>query len=307
MIEIILPHLLALLFWIFVLLTIYLILEIRDWWRYHPTPNRLRCKILGHDYHDGMAQNLPCTINGESYLYDFCQRCHTEQNRRLMTTKPQPGQSLVETAIILPVLLIILIGVFEVGMLLRSYLILTDASREAARFTSKTSQVEIGNEDSYLNAVDHTRRTLVPLNIDFVETGDMIITIIAVDTGWPCDPTTRANPVTRSDESVDYWPNCECQLAATYPYTPWIVITDTYQTSQDVQTQIDIDALAHQMAKENELLNCQAVKTALDVELSDYHEAVIVELFYTHRLLTYSGQSVGLYAKTMMRRIGSRK
>lgn len=47
--------------------------------------------------------------------------------------KKQKGQSLVEFAIILPILLLILIGILEFGMILNSYLTIHSASREGAR------------------------------------------------------------------------------------------------------------------------------------------------------------------------------
>jgi hypothetical protein len=47
------------------------------------------------------------------------------------------GQSLIEIAIILPILLLLLLGVAEMGMGLRNYLILVNANREAARFAAR--------------------------------------------------------------------------------------------------------------------------------------------------------------------------
>jgi Flp pilus assembly protein TadG len=46
------------------------------------------------------------------------------------------GQSLIEIAIILPILLLLLLGVVEVGMGLRNYLIVVNANREGARFAA---------------------------------------------------------------------------------------------------------------------------------------------------------------------------
>ena len=46
------------------------------------------------------------------------------------------GQGLVETALILPVLLIVLTGLLEFGFLLNDYLTIQDAARNAARFSS---------------------------------------------------------------------------------------------------------------------------------------------------------------------------
>lgn len=47
------------------------------------------------------------------------------------------GQSVVEIAVILPVLLVLLYGVVEVGFGLRNYLIVANANREAARFAAR--------------------------------------------------------------------------------------------------------------------------------------------------------------------------
>lgn len=47
--------------------------------------------------------------------------------------KNQKGQALVEFAIILPVLLLLIMGIVQFGMLLGSYLTLENAAREAAR------------------------------------------------------------------------------------------------------------------------------------------------------------------------------
>lgn len=51
----------------------------------------------------------------------------------LRILKNQDGQSVVEFAIILPVLLLIIMGIVQFGMLIGSYLTLENAAREAAR------------------------------------------------------------------------------------------------------------------------------------------------------------------------------
>lgn len=43
------------------------------------------------------------------------------------------GQSLVETALVLPIIIIILTGIIDFGMMYNNYLLISDASREAAR------------------------------------------------------------------------------------------------------------------------------------------------------------------------------
>ena len=46
------------------------------------------------------------------------------------------GQSLVEFALVLPILMIIVFGIIDFGMGLRSYISLTNATREGARFAA---------------------------------------------------------------------------------------------------------------------------------------------------------------------------
>lgn len=47
--------------------------EIR--WRYGYKITLLKCRLWGHDYHNGSAQNLRLNLNGTAVEYDFCQRC----------------------------------------------------------------------------------------------------------------------------------------------------------------------------------------------------------------------------------------
>lgn len=49
----------------------------------------------------------------------------------------EQGQSIVEIAVILPMLLILLVTIAEVGYVLRSYLLISTADREAARFAAR--------------------------------------------------------------------------------------------------------------------------------------------------------------------------
>ena len=53
---------------------------------------------------------------------------------RRMKRKGQEGQALVEFALVIPVLLLLLLGVIEFGLLLYNQQVITNASREGARF-----------------------------------------------------------------------------------------------------------------------------------------------------------------------------
>ena len=61
------------------------------------------------------------------------------RNQKTQGSRPegaQHAQAIVEFALVLPILMVMLVGIFEVGRLLFIYTAVTNASREAARFGS---------------------------------------------------------------------------------------------------------------------------------------------------------------------------
>lgn len=74
--------------------------------------------------------------------------------------KNEKGQSIVELAILLPIILIILMGVFESGRVMNAYLIINHASREGARSAS------LGDSDTeILETVSLSSNTLNSSNM----------------------------------------------------------------------------------------------------------------------------------------------
>jgi Flp pilus assembly protein TadG len=56
-------------------------------------------------------------------------------------TVKHKGQTLVELALVLPILLLLLFGIIEFGRILNAYIMVSNASREAARYYSIRSKV----------------------------------------------------------------------------------------------------------------------------------------------------------------------
>jgi Flp pilus assembly protein TadG len=107
----------------------------------------------------------------------------------------QQGQGLVEMAIITPILIFILIGVFEVGWALRGYLVLINANREAARFAVRQDYLNFaGDNIGYEKVWTHTLESISG-QIDYNEnTGAMIVSYINVVA--PCTmPFTVTTPL----------------------------------------------------------------------------------------------------------------
>jgi Flp pilus assembly protein TadG len=80
-------------------------------------------------------------------------------NNQKVKTDKQKGAAAVEFAIVLPLLAILLLGIFEVGSMARDYQILQNAAREGARFSSLLSNRMDGAQNP--NAVLQTIRSRV--------------------------------------------------------------------------------------------------------------------------------------------------
>lgn len=201
---------------------------------------------------------------------------------------PNKGQSLVEMAIIVPVLIFFLMGILEIGIVLRNYLVLLNANQEVARFTIRPGYLnpeieeyeQVGYEDALLRMHDALGEQVF---MDFVNESALVINVVKVDTGFPCDPDLREPP-----DEEDYWPNCDCELIATQPYTPYIIanglndINYSWSVPISYPTRFDIESFSLNLAQENDQFNCQAMKTAVGADLPRGLEVVIVEMFYQH-------------------------
>ena len=64
--------------------------------------------------------------------------------------KNRKGQSLVETALVLPIIILIIMGIIDFGMMFNNYLIVSNASREGARTAA------VGATDSKIVSVVKT-------------------------------------------------------------------------------------------------------------------------------------------------------
>ena len=74
------------------------------------------------------------------------------KQKDLMKTKSyaRQAQAIVEFAIVLPILLVVLIGIFEVGRYVFIYSAVTNASRNASRYASAVGYEETGTHLKYI-------------------------------------------------------------------------------------------------------------------------------------------------------------
>ncbi len=114
--------------------------------------------------------------------------------------KKQRGQSFLELAIVLSVLLFMLAGVVEFGYLLNQYITLVEGTRETARFLSPFIFVNDDgslNSNVYLNGVGHMiggsveteqglivipaeRASIAPIRLDAALGDDVVISVFSI-------------------------------------------------------------------------------------------------------------------------------
>jgi hypothetical protein len=142
------------------------------------------------------------------------------------------GQSFVELAIVLPILLFLLIGFVEVGAIVYAYLSMLDVAREAARFASEHDPEILEGpgtggycEDDYLHFYEDTACVIVGsgFNPDLVldpATDDVTISVFTVDDNLVTDRLPGA-PYINGVWSLygnNWTRNCDGTLNTTTPF-----------------------------------------------------------------------------------------
>lgn len=146
------------------------------------------------------------------------------------------SQSMVEFALVMPVLLMLIYGMFEVGRVVFMYGLVITASREAVRFGSATGLNEVGGIPKYRDC-DGIRGAAQ--NVDFLGVIDDVNIVISYDHGpgtsdfSVCPP----NVIVSGDRvkvqvSADFYP-----IVPIIPWAPWTVVSNSSRT---ILTDIDI-------------------------------------------------------------------
>lgn len=181
------------------------------------------------------------------------------------------GQALVETALIAPILIFILIGVFEVGWALRGYLVLIQANREATRFAVRPGYINYENEfPDYTPIIKHLDSVLSDQIPFFEQGGVVIVSRIKVDTQWVCN--------------LEDLP-CNCETAITHPFSPTIAFntydlytyTFKYPVTTTEVTRLDYNKLKEDAIQYNLKHNCDLMNRG---GLPAIEDIIYVEMFY---------------------------
>jgi hypothetical protein len=221
---------------------------------------------------------------------------------KMKMTQSTRGQSLVEMAIITPLLIFMLIGLFEVGWALRGYLTLVNANREITRFAVRPNYLDYSAPDPALpdygvgyeqvqNYLFTTLSDQLELNLD--QNGTLIISHMVIDTGWPCAKEDIGGcECEKFDmDSSDYDPNYGFTYddLIQYPGKPGFDLSYsyiyTYPVSTTYRSRIDFAAEADRLAAENNKFNCELLKKTNGTAPVSANNLVTTELFFGQRML----------------------
>jgi Flp pilus assembly protein TadG len=116
--------------------------------------------------------------------------------------RTERGQAIVELALTLPLLLLIVLGVFDFGLLFQQYEVVTNAAREGARLAVLTSQYSTADASArvldYLSAggINTTNQRAAPC------TGAPVAGSVCISVTPATTPITGVTPVKTVNEMV---------------------------------------------------------------------------------------------------------
>ena len=202
----------------------------------------------------------------------------------MVEEREERGQSIVEIAIILPVLLILLFGLVEVGFGLRNYLLVVNANREAARFAARGrfSDAQVGDRLVSAGGVERIGQVDLPFlrtHGDRANTG-IILTHVHVEAGGDVISHTAwfSGVVPVEDGAV-------VPPAFQYPGRTdirRIGLRDDLGSPLSADTRISMTEVLARHQGSTVAIN--AVREANDFDPMDNH-VVIVETYYMHHPL----------------------
>jgi hypothetical protein len=254
--------------------------------------------------------------------------------RKLAIKRPETGspngkgQSLVEMAIIAPLLLLLFIGVLEVGWAIRGYVVLLNADREATRFAAKGQYLRFDTTDvediGYGSVLSQTLASMSrQLDFDVLSddpNGTLIISHYLVDTQSPCEDP----PCNEKCRDKNKPGGCDCttpdRREDDYGADDLVLhpgmdgyghLSMLYGIPRE--SRLNHEQIVADLKEQNDAFNCRLNVQDPSAPWSD-NSVVIVEAFYAQPQLlgvplisNYLTDPIPLYANTMMRITGGQE
>lgn len=197
------------------------------------------------------------------------------------------GQALVEMAIISPILIIMLLGMFEVGAAIRAYMTVLNANREAARFVARG----LYTDDQ---AYEHFNNVLSPTVLSDISNTTVYVRRFDIKAG---DPFTNID---------DMYSNTLRVWGSLHPSN--VVVAELAAKAIGLNNTVNMVQYGREVAMACPELppKCAALKAHnFDIAPIDWHEEqfVYVEAHYDHdQVIGFFGNfKIPLYTQTMMR------
>lgn len=210
------------------------------------------------------------------------------------------GQSMVEMAIIAPLLIFFLLGIFEVGWALRNYLVLVNVNREITRFAVRPGYLDFSTladiDTSYARVRDWAQSSVSEqLNMNFDDTDGsttLIVSHVVVDTGKPCANPQADSGCSNCADFIDIaghnpFPQDDLILHPGLPgygyqssagrRPPLTNFGPLSTTTGPRDTRIDFDTLAANLAAQNNRFNCEIMKKG---GYPSANNIIVTELFH---------------------------
>lgn len=111
------------------------------------------------------------------------------QVNRMKKNRSEKGQSLIELAVTLPIILLILLGTIDFGMALFSYSILRDAAQEGALYASFNPSNEAEIENRARNILPRSDDVIFSSPVDLRNTDSISVLVEAI--GDDCQGATN--------------------------------------------------------------------------------------------------------------------
>ncbi|MCB0209904.1 MAG: pilus assembly protein [Anaerolineae bacterium] len=241
----------------------------------------------------------------------------------------EKGQSLVELVIVTPLLIFLMIGVFEVGWVLRGYLVLVNVNREITRFSVRPGYLNFSSQDDIQTSWDSIETWVytslagqLPLNFD-PDPGDvdpdvgnatLIISHLVADTGSPCEDINGSecsDCTAFEDPNYNPFPQDDLIIHPGMPkfkYQATTIGPDETVTGPRT-TRRDYEEMSKKLAAQNNEFNCEILKRG---GVASANNVIITELYYDQPQLfgfplisNPFTDPVPLYTHTTMRLIGA--
>jgi hypothetical protein len=244
------------------------------------------------------------------------------QKQGQVETKKTRGQSLVELALIFPILLLFFVGLIEVGWALHSYLVMANANREGARFAARGQSIFVEGEGDITNRVIAERvwaslsdQVEVAVTGDdppqlVEEEGDLTIFVhrFYIATEVPGNPADDIISINDGDTASS------CLAAAALAPESYRLGAETNRLGGAQNSKIDLYLDCEALVQENDEFNAKLDELYPDENIPySVNEVVVVETIYQHELAlkvpfvtAFIPDPMPLYISTQMRVVAGR-